>query len=61
MNRLLNPIFAALLGSMLAMPALAADAACQPVSDASAKISRYQPIYLQPPLALPGGKPEMPR
>jgi hypothetical protein len=38
MNRLLNPIFATLLGSVLATPALAMDPACQPVADANAKM-----------------------
>jgi hypothetical protein len=38
MNRLLNTIFAALLGSTLALPALALDPACQPVIDAGTKM-----------------------
>jgi hypothetical protein len=38
MNRLLNAIFPVLLGSMLAMPALAMDPGCQPVADANTRM-----------------------
>jgi hypothetical protein len=58
MNRLLNPIFAALLGSMLAMPALALDPACQPVADANAKmLATPTHITSTTTAAYTGGKP----
>jgi hypothetical protein len=58
MNRLLNAVFAALLGSMLAMPALAMDPACQPVADASAKmLTTPTHITSSTTAAYTGGKP----
>jgi hypothetical protein len=58
MNRLLNPIFAALLGSVLATPALAMDPACQPVADANAKmLATPTHITSSTTAAYAGGKP----
>jgi hypothetical protein len=58
MNRLLNPIFAALLGSVLATPALAMDPACQPVADANAKmLATPTHITSTTTAAYAGGKP----
>ena len=58
MNHLLNPILAALLGSMLTMPALAMDPACQPVIDASAKmLTTPTHITSTTTAAYTGGKP----
>jgi hypothetical protein len=59
MDRLLNLIFATLLGSMLATPALAADASCLPVFDAGSKVLTI-PTHLYSTMTadfLPGGKP----
>ena len=56
MSRLLNAVFAALLGSMLATPAVAAaDAACQPIFDTATKIFAV-PTHAYTTQALPGGK-----
>ncbi len=58
MNRLLHTIFAALLGSMLALPALALDPGCQPVADASARmLATPTHITSTTTAAYAGGKP----
>jgi hypothetical protein len=58
MDRLFNIIFAALLGSMLARPALAMDPSCQPAADASAKmLTTPTHITSTTTAAYTGGKP----
>ncbi len=58
MNRMLNLFFAALLGSMLATPALALDPHCQPVVDAGAKmLTTPTHITSTTTAAYTGGKP----
>jgi hypothetical protein len=58
MDRLFNIIFAALLGSMLATPALAMDPSCQPAADASAKmLTTPTHITSTTTAAYTGGKP----
>jgi hypothetical protein len=59
MNRMLNAVFAVLLASMLAVPALALDPACQPVADASAKMLAI-PTHISSTTtaAYAGGKPQ---
>ena len=58
MKRLLNPVFAALLGSLMVMPALAMDPACQPVVDANAKmLATPTHITTTTTAAYTGGKP----
>src|SRR6202142_2173154 len=58
MNRLVNTVFAALLGSMLATPVLALDPQCQPVADAGAKmLATPTHITSTTTAAYTGGKP----
>ena len=58
MNRLLNTIFAALLGSILAVPALAMDPSCKAVADAGDKmLSTPTHITSTTTAAYTGGKP----
>jgi hypothetical protein len=58
MNRLLNAVFAVLLGSILTTPALAVDPVCQPVIDASAKILTIPTHITSTTTAIyTGGKP----
>jgi hypothetical protein len=58
MNRLRNTVFAALLGSLLATPALALDPACQPVAAAGDKMLTI-PTHISSTTtaAYTGGKP----
>jgi hypothetical protein len=58
MNRLFNTVFAALLGSILATPALALDPSCQPAADATAKmLTTPTHITSTTTAAYTGGKP----
>lgn len=60
MNCLLNRVSVALVGSLLALPALAMDRACQPVADANSKLlATPTHISTTTTAAYTGGKPRI--